>query len=179
MSNPVASSDLRLRPAVDADRPFLCAVYADSRQPEMRLVPWTDEQKALFLTSQFEAQDRHYRTHYPNAEFNIIVVEGVDAGRLYIHRDPEEIRIMDIALLAPFRNRGCGSRLLEAILAEATQAGARVTLHVEADNPAQRLYARLGFAPQGETGVYQLLEWTPAQSSDTNVRSAEAGTRGA
>jgi predicted GNAT family acetyltransferase len=36
-----------------------------------------------------------------------------------------------------------------------------VRLHVDLVNPARRLYLRLGFAPVGVEGVYELMEWLP------------------
>ena len=43
---------------------------------------------------------------------------------------------------------------------EARAAGKALTIHVEKNNPAMRLYRRLGFVPTGEHGVYDLMRWT-------------------
>jgi len=82
---------------------------------------------------------------------------GVPAGRLYVDRWPGETRIVDIALLPECRGRGVGRELIERIQAE----GRDVTIHVERFNPAQRLYARLGFVPEEAGPVYLLMRWTP------------------
>lgn len=108
---------------------------------------------------QFEAQDLHYRTHYPNARFQLIVHEGRRVGRLYLHEAGEEIRIMDIALLPEARGCGIGSLLLREILAQAAASNRVVTLHVEFNNPARRLYDRLGFRHVADEGVYLRMEW--------------------
>jgi hypothetical protein len=57
---------------------------------------------------QFAAQQRHYQEHYADASFRVILRDGVPAGRLYVARWPTEIRIVDIALLPQYRNRGSG-----------------------------------------------------------------------
>jgi ribosomal protein S18 acetylase RimI-like enzyme len=150
-----------LRPAEAADRGFLLQVYASTRAKELDLLPWTDEQKAGFVVHQFEAQDSHYRTHYGDAAFDVIEVKGVPAGRLYVHRGPREIRIVDIALIPAFRGRGIGSRLLRGLIAEAEDGGRKLSIHVEMDNPARRLYERLGFRRAGEHGVHVLMERAP------------------
>ena len=92
-----------LRPARPEDREFLLSVYASTRTEELTPVPWTDEQKAAFLRMQFDAQDAHYRAHYEGATYEVIEVDGLPAGRLYVHRRPKEIRLVDIALLPRFR----------------------------------------------------------------------------
>jgi GNAT superfamily N-acetyltransferase len=52
-----------------------------------------------------------------------------------------------------YRGQGLGSALLEALMRALAGAGAeRVSLSVEPDNPARRLYERAGFAKVGENG---------------------------
>lgn len=153
---------LRLRPAEPADRELLLRVYASTRAEELAPVPWSAGQKAAFLRFQFEAQDAHYRAHYDGCEYLVILADEAPAGRLYVHRRPDEIRLVDIALLPPWRGAGIGGRLLADLLAEARARGVPVRIHVEQQNRARGLYARLGFRPLGEHGVYVLMEWTPA-----------------
>lgn len=152
-----------LRPARSTDRPFLLRVYASTRAEELALVDWSPEQKQAFVAMQFEAQDRHYRAHYPAARFDVIERNGEPIGRLYVARGEDEIRLIDISLLPEHRNGGIGGTLLRALLEEAAAAGKRVRIHVEQFNPALRLYARLGFEELEERGVYKLMEWVPPQ----------------
>jgi ribosomal protein S18 acetylase RimI-like enzyme len=51
------------------------------------------------------------------------------------------------------------------ILAEGKAQGLPVRIHVERNNPALRLYRRMGFKKIGETGVYLLMERRPADAS--------------
>jgi ribosomal protein S18 acetylase RimI-like enzyme len=166
---PAHARPVTLRPATGSDRDFLLAVYSASREEELAPVPWSDEQKAAFLAQQFQAQDRDYRQRHPAGRFLIVEVGGEPAGRLYLavlpgDGLPGELRILDIGLLAPFRNAGTGSALLADVIAEADRDGRRVSLHVERWNRARRLYERLGFAVVAETDVYLLLERPPASS---------------
>ena len=148
---------------------LLLRVYRSTREEELAMIAdWSDEQKDAFVRQQFTAQHAWYQEHYVGAEFQVILVDGAPAGRLYVHRREKEIRIMDIALLPEFRGRGFGTTLLQDILAEGRRSARPVTIHVESFNPAQRLYARLGFAQVASNGVYHLLEWTgePAPSRE-------------
>lgn len=158
--------EVALRPARAEDRGLLLAVYASTRARELAAVPWSNEQKAVFVAQQYEAQDRHYRT-YENASFDVVLVDGEPAGRLLVARWPQEIRIMDIALLPQARGRGVGGRLITQLLDEAAGDGRAVSVHVEAENPAKRLYARLGFtlAEAVPGGIYERWEARPPSAA--------------
>ena len=90
----------------------------------------------------------------------MIVAGGERAGRLYVARWPDEVRIMDLAVVAEHRSRGIGTALLRRLQAEAEAASRKLSIHVERFNRALRLYERLGFAVVQDKGVYLLLEWT-------------------
>jgi ribosomal protein S18 acetylase RimI-like enzyme len=91
----------------------------------------------------------------------VIVADGEPAGRLYVARWEDEIRIVDIALLPEFRGRGVGSALLGELIEESDAAGKPLSIHVEMNNPARPLYDRLGFEEAGEFGVYVLMRRAP------------------
>ena len=157
----VATPRMHLRPVGDGDDRFLHRVYASTREDELSLVPWDEADKKAFLRQQFDAQDAYYHEHYTGATFDVIEVDGEPAGRLYVARWEDEIRIMDIALLPEQRGTGVGTRLVRELLAEGARSGKRVSIHVEKHNRALRLYERLGFATVADRGVYLLLEATP------------------
>src|SRR4051794_1299175 len=106
------------RPVTDGDTEFLYRVYANTRTQELALVDWPDPQKETFLRSQFSAQHDAYQKNYCGADFLIIMCKDRPAGRLYVARWEQEIRIVDIALLPEYRNAGIGSAMLKDILAE-------------------------------------------------------------
>jgi ribosomal protein S18 acetylase RimI-like enzyme len=145
------------------DEDFLFSVYASTREDELALTDWDDKQKEAFARMQFNAQHRYYTDHYAEASFQVILVDGQPAGRLYVARWPEEIRIVDIALLPKYRNAGIGTLLLESLLAEGAAERKRITIHVERFNPAMNLYRRLGFTPVADVGVYVLMTREPGQ----------------
>ena len=86
---------------------------------------------------------------------------GEPIGRLYLDRRADEIRIIDISLLPTYRDRGIGTALLTAVLAEGTAKQQPVRIHVEYNNRAISLYQRLGFIQIGGDDVYRLMEWSP------------------
>ena len=149
-----------LRPIIPDDEAFLCQLYASTRDEEMALLDWPPEQKASFLTMQFNAQHRFYLEQFAQAKFHIMELDDKPIGRLYLDYRKDEIRIIDIALLPDYRNQGIGSAYLNAILAEAAQKGLAVRIHVEHYNRALALYQRLGFRKIDDQGIYYLMEWT-------------------
>ena len=157
----VSAPSLTLRPAVSSDADLLRRVYASVRAEELAAVPWSDAEKDAFLRQQFDAQDAHYREQYAGATFDVIEVDDLPAGRLYVARWEDEIRIMDIALLPEHRGRGVGTQILRGLLEEGALTGKRVSIHVEMHNPALRLYERLGFVEAAVSGVYLRLEASP------------------
>jgi ribosomal protein S18 acetylase RimI-like enzyme len=154
--------NVTLRPITELDLEFLFRLYASTREEELALVSWTPEQKEAFVRQQFGAQHAHWTEHYPGASFDVIEHAGEPIGRLYVDRWEREIRIVDIAIVPAWRNRGIGRRLLEEVFAEGDATGKAVSIHVEVFNPARRLYDRLGFVPKAERGVYLLMERPPA-----------------
>lgn len=167
---------ISLRPANPQDREFLFQVYASTRSEEMAMVDWEDARKEEFLRMQFNAQDAYYREHYLGAAYWVIQVDGINAGRLYLHRQPNDLRIMDITLLPDQRGKGVGSAILLGLLAEGDQSGIPVTIHVERFNPALRLYERLGFQLAEDKGVYLFLRRNP-QSLENSSTDGQQSTR--
>lgn len=147
---------LTARPRTLADTEFFAALYASTRATELAPVPWPDEAKQAFLRSQFEAQSRHYDLHYATAEFLVVEREDERIGRMILSWGEQDLHLVDIALIPARCGRGLGTALLRAAMA---QAGGSVSIHVERFNPALRLYQRLGFVPEEDTGVYYRMRW--------------------
>jgi len=157
---------ITLRAVRPEDEPFLLQVYASTRLEELAPLGWSEADQGAFLRQQGEAQHHHYRTYYADADYGVIELAGQPVGRLYVARWPSEIRIVDIALLPEYRNEGIGTQLIGDLLVEGARTGLPVTIHVESFNPAQRLYARLGFELAGDEGVYCLMKWSPEVESN-------------
>lgn len=155
------SPQIERRAITDDDLPFLSRLYASTREDELAPLPWSEEQKRVFLEQQFNAQHVFYQQQFPDAAFELLSVAGEPAGRLYVARWTREIRIVDIALLPEFRGHGHGGRLVGELLEEGRAQGKKVSIHVERHNPAMHLYQRLGFREVQDKGVYLLMEWSP------------------
>jgi GNAT superfamily N-acetyltransferase len=150
--------------------PFLTHLFIQTRWQELANAGWTDPQKIAFLTQQFGFQDLHYTRHYAGAASGIITQYGEPIGRLLLFAMPGELRIVDIALLPTHCNQGIGAALLEAVLGQARRRNDAVTIHVEALNPAHRLYTRLGFTDIGGNEIHRKMAWRCAAGATGNLQ---------
>jgi ribosomal protein S18 acetylase RimI-like enzyme len=135
-----------LRPATAADEPFLREMLATA-------AAWRDAQPP----AEPPAAVLHYLEGFGRAgDVGVVAeVDGVPLGAAWVRRfDPAhpgfgfvgpDVPELSIAVRAGHRDAGIGSRLLAAVL-DAVDAE-RVSLSVEPDNPARRLYERAGFVP--------------------------------
>jgi len=155
---------ITLREVVPEDEALLREIYACTRAAELAMVPWSDEQREAFLRFQFDAQDSHYRSQFPEASYQLILKDTEPVGRLYVLRDATEIRILDITVLPQYRNAGIGTSLIRDVLAEADHSGQTVTIWVEQFNPSQALFQRLGFVKIQDDGYSDLFQSVPGNS---------------
>ena len=162
---------ITFRPISDDDEQFLYRLYASTRQEELAMTVWTGAQKDTFLRQQFTAQHKFYIERFTQAAFDILLMNKEPIGRLYIDRRAEEIRIIDISILPEHRNKGIGSSLLKNLLTEAYETAKPLRIHVEKNNPALKLYERLGFREIEDKGVYSLMECSANLRIDTKETS--------
>jgi GNAT superfamily N-acetyltransferase len=157
-----------LRQRSEADLPFLCQLYAQTREDELAPVPWTAQQKQAFLADQFDKQHRHYLQHYPRAQWWVLTCQEAPVGRLYLEQTARELRIMDVSLMPDHRNHGLGTALMRALLGHTDDQQLTLSLHVEPFNPALRLYQRLGFVHAETRGIYLFMQRPPTAGSVKN-----------
>lgn len=156
---------LSFRPVTSSDDAFLFELYASTRQ-DIAALGLGDARRTALLHVQWMAQRNGYRMRFPNADHQLVLVNGEPVGRWWVSREPTELRVVDITLLPAHRGTGVGTSLLRSLQEEAALAHKPLRLSVARDSPARRLYARLGFtltpgAAANTTGPYLTLEWTP------------------
>ncbi|CUS02269.2 conserved protein of unknown function [Candidatus Promineifilum breve] len=130
-----------LRPATEADYDFLYALHcAAIREYVEPIWGWHEEWQAEYFRRKFNPNGRR-----------VIEVEGHDAGVLVIEERPDELYLALIELLPGYQGRGIGTMIVTSLLDQAQNRGMPVTLDVlETNQPARRLYERLGFRLVGQ-----------------------------
>lgn len=152
---------IKLRPVGGKDEAFIETVYRSTREDELKLTNWTEQQQQSFMMMQSMAQLAEYKTKFPGADFQVIVYDKQDAGRFYTWENDQEIRLVDITLLPPFRGKGIAKFLLGELIKRSNKAEKKISLHVDQVNPALHLYRRLGFIHIRNNGRHYYMERDP------------------
>jgi ribosomal protein S18 acetylase RimI-like enzyme len=102
-----------------------------------------------------DADQRAYLAqHLVLERVRVIVVDGVDVGRLDVEEHDDEVFLALIELAPDHQGRGIGGRLIRNLLDGASAEGKRVTLSVlKVNRRAYQLYRRLGFTEVSRDGV--------------------------
>jgi ribosomal protein S18 acetylase RimI-like enzyme len=83
-------------------------------------------------------------------------------GWLHVLEAAGSIELHQIYLAPAQQRRGIGTSILRALQARAAAAGRPLCLNVLINNPARRLYERLGFRIQRSDAVKHHMAWTAA-----------------
>jgi ribosomal protein S18 acetylase RimI-like enzyme len=136
--------EITLRPATADDFAFFFALHKESLGPYVDQVwGWQDDEQRAYLERNLVLS----RTR-------VVVVDGVDVGRLDVEDCDDERVLGLIEIAASHRGRGIGARLIQALLDEAFAEGKRVRLSVlQVNIRAYQLYRRLGFTEVSREGV--------------------------
>jgi len=150
--------DLVTNLAAAEDDEFLARLFHDVHAPQFAPLGLPPASLDQLLEMQFRAQRGGYAAEFPNACNTILRVGGERIGRLLVNETSEEIRLIDIALLGPYRGRGFGERLLRELCQRAAEAGLPLRLSVRPGNPSLHLYERLGFRRVSSDGMNIAME---------------------
>ncbi len=152
---------IALRPITDEDQELLFHLYVSSREVEMAVSDWPELRKEAFLKGQFVIQSDYFRQLFADARYELVLLDGREIGRQYVHYGMKDILIMDLVLFPEYRGRGIGTGLMADILLKAGEQGLPVHVYVESWSRALSLCHRFGFRKMGENGPYWLMEWLP------------------
>jgi len=145
----------------EQDQEFITKVYRSTREKELDLTNWPEDQKHRFTIMQMIAQLTDYEKNYKGATYEMVLYKKKPAGRLYLWETNNEIRIMDLSLLPEFQGKGIGRDILAGIVQSAKQKKKIASLHVIHGHPSKRMYERVGFKKVSETATHEYMEYNP------------------
>lgn len=151
---------ITFRNVSERDSEFIEKVYRSTREDELKLTNWSEDQKQRFIMMQSMAQLADYKQKFKGATYQVILFKNKPAGRLFQWESDEAIHVIDISLLPEFRGKGIGKKILTDILQSAKTKNKKVTLNVLKNSDAKRLYSRLGFKKTKDSNQhYEYMEW--------------------
>ena len=150
-----------IRPALPADEPFLWAmlyeaIYVPGGRPTPDRAIVQEPSLAHYVAGWGQqpgdagllAVDQQSEQPVGAAWLRFFTEQ--DPGWGFVDADTPEV---SMALLPAYRGQGIGTALLTALIAQATDRYAALSLSVDPQNPAMRLYERLGFVVVGASGT--------------------------
>lgn len=157
----LTSTAISRRRQTNDDDALLRALFAESRD-DLALLP------PVLIDMQVRAQGADYAARFPGARHEIVMADGVDAGRLLVDFGRDIVRVVDVTVVKARRGQGIASATLRDVIAEAGPRPVVLTVWT-ANAGARRLYQRLGFALVGvDAGEYVEMrhEATTQKGSD-------------
>ena len=143
---------IALRPARPVDYDFALALYVETIKPyTIAYMAWD----AAVETARFA------RLWMP-ANTRIIMRNGADIGWLAASERASDIFLQQIYIVPAHQRRGIGTEVMQLLLTQWNAAGKPIVLAVLKNNPARRLYERLGFAVVGETETKFMMRREPS-----------------
>jgi ribosomal protein S18 acetylase RimI-like enzyme len=134
---------LEFRQATEADLVFLDEMHACCMKSHVaKVYEWDSE---LFR-----------RTFNPQST-EIVLVDDVEVGMLQVSLRENELYLGNLLVSPDFQNRGVGTAAIAHVIERSQSIGLPIELQVLKQNPAQRLYERLGFRVVGETKTHRVL----------------------
>jgi GNAT superfamily N-acetyltransferase len=125
------------------DFDFALALYVETIKPyTIAYMEWVEAVESERFARLWRPQDSR-----------IIVCDGADIGWMEADATGMEIFLKQLYVAPAMQRRGIGTQVMQTLLAEWAPLHKPVVLGVIKNNPARRLYERLGFAVVGETAM--------------------------
>ena len=141
-----------LRPADIGDVEFAWRLYEQlMRARTEALIPWRADRQREVVESALRS-----------GGMQVIVVDGAVSGWLHVHENAELIELLQLYLVPKQQRRGIGTAILRALQDRARAHRRPLRLNVLVNNPARRLYERLGFHIERSDAIKHYMSWRAA-----------------
>jgi GNAT superfamily N-acetyltransferase len=121
--------------------------------------------EALMGSWDEEAQRRQSDACCHDPACRVVMVRSVAAGLLFVTEGPSELFLRRIFLLPDYQRSGIGTHLLRQLRDRADREQKPLRLRVLVNNPARRLYERVGFRLTRSTDHHHHLEYLRGEAS--------------
>lgn len=155
-------SIISLCPLKPSHTDFLLQLFKECR-PDLALIGNLNEkQKDDFILQQFTIEEDQLSKMYPDAEFNIVMLNEKPIGRFYVYHSKLSDHIVEIGLLESYRGLGIGKKIMITAIENALRKGNELSLQVAWFNQrAYSFYERLGFRVIEDNLVLKKMQYMP------------------
>jgi ribosomal protein S18 acetylase RimI-like enzyme len=113
-----------------------------------------------------EIEEKYFLESFESFTYQIIMVDGQDAGCLAITKSDSEIFISEIQLLPQYQHRGIGGKIFKSLIQESEMLKLPLNLDVlKVNQIAREFYQKLGFVQVGENKTHELMSRQPTFES--------------
>ena len=163
LRNEERTGTVELRPAAPSDEPFLRELDGGVAAERLGQGGLDPDSLATLVEMQVLARRRDRAASYPDADEQLIMLDGRSVGAVLVDRSRERILIIDLALTPDARQRGIATTVLAGLAEEAVRRGIPLRATTQSTNvSARRLYARAGFREVVDDGLNVSLERQPS-----------------
>lgn len=147
---------LTYRPAAEHDFEFLWDLHRQELRPHIEALQaaagwrWRPARQRQVLRAFFQPQCAR-----------LVLLDGRRAGALQVTIERCRLVLDYIAIARPHQGRGLGCAVLRHLQDHASHLNRPIELQVLVNNPAVRLYKRLGFVTRRTTTLLYWLRWEP------------------
>lgn len=135
---------IKYRPATEIDLDFLDWMHTVCMKDHVdRIYPW---------------KPHLFRQTFNPSSIQLILVDDIEVGMLQTEQHNDELYLGNLLILPAFQNRGVGTAVLQDLLNKSSLLNLSIKLQVLKQNPAKRLYERLGFMTVEETDTYYIMK---------------------
>ena len=130
---------------------FAYRLFASDKLSQFAAAGVPQSQAEMLVQMQWRGRNLTYAEQYPGSEDWVIsLADGTPVGRYSLQQTAQGMRMIDLGVLPEHRNRGIGSQVLRQVSGMIAAAKGILSLRVEKNNPALRLYTRLDFTAINE-----------------------------
>ena len=143
------------------DTEFVFKLFYEHKVIELKAESWPESLKLQMMATQFKALEKSFAHSHPNSEDHILVLKTKPLGRVVINRTASAIELLYLAILSEHQSKGFAQMVLKALINESDLNRKSVLLKVTKENPAVRLYKKLGFTIIHEDAIKYTLTYEP------------------
>lgn len=153
----MARAVVATRPVTSADASLLYDVFVTGEAAAWTaMLPNVDN--GPVLQRMFAGQQAEYSRQFPEGQHHIIVIDGEPAGQVRWAERDDDVQVVDIGLLPPYRRRGAAAAIYTRLIEHARRVRKPVRSTVTKMNePSVALHHRLGFLVESENDTHYFL----------------------